>query len=381
MTKLSLGFGAILALASPAAAQERPQERKLVFAFKDASIEALLLYVSRVTGWIFVQEAPARGTVTAYSHAEVPPSMCLEFLNVTLRQHGLTVRNPSWPRAPVPGETLRVLELAKALPTLPEVHVGIEAEEIPVSDEMRTQITPLKSVSAAEAGKDLGDILRKAMGEGGQVAVSAFSNSIVLTGRSEGIRRAVEILRVIDQTASAQLKVVVFPLRHADAGELAKTLNEVYKREAAKPEAGAQGQLPGFLRMMRSATEGDRSGGSSRSPAHEMIRITAEPRTNSLVVSATDENLDLIRGLLSRLDSAEAARNTYIVPLRNADAATIAAILENLWREQGKSASSSRVGQPNQARSDGTLSPGQTPFGGTPSTSNPRVAGGGTPRR
>jgi type II secretory pathway component GspD/PulD (secretin) len=381
MTKVSLVFGAILALAAPAWTQERPQEKKLVFAFKDASIEALLLYVSRVTGWIFVQEAPARGTVTAYSHAEVPPSRCLEFLNVTLRQHGLTVRNPSWPRAPLPGETLRVLDLAKAVPTLPEVHVGIEAGEIPVTDEMRTQIIPLKSVSAAEVGKDLGDILRKAMGEGGQVAISAFSNSIVLTGRSEGIHRAVEILRVIDQTASAQLKVVVFSLRYADAVELARTLNEVCKREAAKPESGAQAQVPGFLRMMRSVAEGDRGGGSSRSPAHEMIRITAEPRTNSLVVSATDENLDLIKGLLARLDRAEAAMNTYIVPLRNADAATVAAILENLWREQGKSAASPRSGQPNQARSDGTVAPGQTPFGTTPSTSTPRVAGGSTPRR
>jgi len=327
-----LVVAAVLAFAGPAWAQERPPEKKLTFAFKEASLEALLLYVSEVTGWIFVQEAPLRGTVTAFSRAEVPASRCLEFLETCLRPHGLAVRSPAWPRAPIAGDTVRIVDAAKAMPTLPGVHVGIDAAEIPVTDALRTQILPLKSVSAAEVTKDLGEVLRKAMGEGGQVAISTYANAIVLTGRSEGIHRAAEILRVIDETASAQLRITVFPLEHADATELVKILNEICKREPAKPEAG--GQLPGLLRMMRAGAEP----AAPRSAAHEILRLTAEPRTNSILVSATEENQELIQGLLRRLDRPSAALNTYIVPLRNGDAATIAGILDALWNGKARTA-------------------------------------------
>jgi type II secretory pathway component GspD/PulD (secretin) len=377
MANLAMVLGASLALVAPAWAQDRTQEKKLVFAFKEASIEAVLLYVSQVTGWIFVQEAPSRGTVTAYSNAEVPVSRCMEFLNVTLRHHGLAVRNPTWPHAPLPGETLRVLDLGKAAPTLPGVHVGIEAGEIPVTDELRTQIILLKFVSAAEVGKDLGDVLRKAVGEGGQVAISTYSNSILLTGRSEGIHRVAEILRVIDQAASAQLKISVFPLEYANAVEVAKTLNDFFKREPAKPDPGSQTPLPGLFRMLRAGADADRNAASSRSLAHEMIRITAEPRTNAVIVSATDENLDLIKGLLQRLDCPAAALITYVVPMRGTDAVATAALLNALWNAENKAVPGGR----NQARSDGTVAPGQVPFISAPSTTTPRGSGGSSPRR
>jgi general secretion pathway protein D len=368
MVRQAMVVAACLALSCSAWAQETPQQKKLRFTFKDASLDAVLLYVSQITGWIFVQEVPFRGTITAFSDAEVPVSGCFEFLNVLLRAHGLTARSPSWPRSPIPGDTIRVLDMDQAIPTQPSVHVGLEAAEIPVTQEVRTQILPLKSMSAAEAAKELGDVLKKALGEGGQIAISAHSNSIVLTGRSEGIHRIAEILRVIDQTASAQLKIAIIPLDYADAAELAKTLNEICARELPKQEPAGQTPLPGLLRMLRAGTDGDR-GAAPRSSAHEMIRITAEPRTNSVVVCATEENLEMVRGLLRRLDRPEAALNTYVYPLVNTDAASVASILNAQWNRQGNSGSLA----PTPRRSDGTVAPGQPALGTTPSSaSSPR---------
>ena len=60
---------ALLALATPGVAQDSGGETRLAFSFKDASIDAVLRYVSRVTGWIFVLESPPRGTITACSDA------------------------------------------------------------------------------------------------------------------------------------------------------------------------------------------------------------------------------------------------------------------------------------------------------------------------
>jgi hypothetical protein len=69
-----------------------------------------------------------------------------------------------------------------------------------------------------------------------------------------------------------------------------------------------------------------------------VIRLTAEPRTNSILVSATEENQELIQGLLRRLDRPEAALHTYVVPLKNGDAATMAAILDALWNGKARPA-------------------------------------------
>lgn len=347
MGKAALALAAIVAFCSPAVAQESTPRG---FAFKDASIETILLYVSRATGWIFVQEAPARGTITAYSRADLPPGRYLEFLDASLRSHGLALRHRSWPNLPLPGETIRVVEAARAAATQLGVYVGMEAAEIPATDDPRTQILPLQHLAAAEVMKDLGDVFRKAVGDGGQIAVSSTSNAIVLSGRSEGIRRVAEILMVLDRTASAQLQIAYLPLVYAEAVQTAKMFNEFWKREPARAEAG--GQVPGFLRLMRPGPEG---GAPSRSIAHEMIRITAEPRTNALVVSATDQNLELIRTMLRHIDRPEAAMNTYVVPLRNSDAASLAAILDAAWNGKSKAAT------PGQARSDGTAPPGQAP--------------------
>jgi type II secretory pathway component GspD/PulD (secretin) len=319
--------------------QEQPFERKLSFAFKDASIESVLLYVSRETGWIFVQEAPLRGTITAYSRVEVPVSMALDFLNVSLRQHGLAVMNPASRPLPGRGETLRVVNLATVPPG---VHVGLEPEAIPATDEVRIQVIPLKSAGAAETAKELAEILKKAVGENGQVAVSTHSNAIILTGRSEGIHRMAEILRVIDEAASAQLKVAVFPLAHADATEAARTLNEVYRHEAAKTEAGGPPSLRNLFGAVRGGAEGDR-GPAARSPAQEVIRLTPEPRTNAIIVSATDENLAKIEGLIRRMDVPSAALNTYVVRLKNTDAVVVAGVLNNTYGTPGKTAAGATV--------------------------------------
>jgi hypothetical protein len=137
-----------------------------------------------------------------------------------------------------------VVEAAKAPPTQPGVHVGIDSAEIPLTDALRTQIVPLKSAGVAEVMKDLGEVLRKVMGEGGQVAISTYSNAFLLTGRSEGIHRAAQILKVIDQTASAQLR-----MRSSRCSADATVVRAPQRYLSGGAEARIAAGLPGLLRM------------------------------------------------------------------------------------------------------------------------------------
>src|SRR5438128_3582684 len=95
--------------------QEQDKEKKLSFHFKDASVDAVLKYVSSVTGWIFVQEKAVTGTITAVSDTEVPVSKCLDFLNVALRPVDATIPNPYAPEMPKAGQVLKVQDLNQAM--------------------------------------------------------------------------------------------------------------------------------------------------------------------------------------------------------------------------------------------------------------------------
>ncbi|HLF92645.1 MAG TPA: secretin N-terminal domain-containing protein [Planctomycetota bacterium] len=349
MLRRALLIAVMAAFAPLLPAQE---EKNLTFNFKDASVDVVLKYVSSVTGWNFTFEPGAKstGTITALSQTEVPLSKCLDFLNSALRQHGLVILNPYSPGLPKQGDTLKVLDVSKASGRSVEIHVGADPDAIPLTDQFRTQIIPLKAVNVVEVNKELGSVLQKAMGEGStEVAISTYSNSIIMTGRCEGINRAARILRVIDVSASAELKIRVFALKNADALETAKTLNEVFKKETMRADTGRQNPMEGFMRMIGGGRDrGGESGGagpSARALAHEMVRITAEQRTNSVIVSATEDNIKVIEDLIQRLDDKSAAViKLKLYALRYADATTVAKLVNELFSDTPTNSSSQNRG-------------------------------------
>ncbi|HZE95777.1 MAG TPA: secretin N-terminal domain-containing protein [Planctomycetota bacterium] len=389
MQRRTLVFLALAVLTVPGWAQDKPpvQEKKLTFKMKDASVDAVLQYVSSVTGWIFVQEKPTSGTITAVSDTDVPVSQVLDFLNSALRPHGRVILNPNSPDLPAPGQTLKVLDVSDAMKRGADIHVGFDPKDIPLTDQVRTQIIPLKAVNVIDVQKELGDLLRQALtgtadGTSGSMAVSTYSNSIILTGRSEGINRAVRILRVIDVSTSAELKIKVFPLKNADATETAKTLNDVFKRETMKAETGNANPMSNIWRMFGGGGgggggRGDRGeGGGAGGPspkalAYEMVRITAEVRTNSVIVSATEDNMKIIEDLILRLDDKSAAAiKLKLYALRYADATGVAKLVNDLFAETPTNSQ----GQRGQNRGGGGMMPVWMGGGGGGAQSDPQGA-------
>jgi general secretion pathway protein D len=346
MSRVCLAALLFLSALSAGALQDE-EEKKLTFAFHDASIDTVLQYVSSETGWIIVQHEKVSGKVSAVSDAEVPVSRTLDFLNAVLRPLGAVITNPYSPRAPRAGEIVKIVNVDEAKRRNIEIYVGLDPDQIPVSDQVRTQIIPLKAVNVVEVNKELGTLLREAMGTEGEVALSTYANSMVMTGRSDGIHRAARVLKVIDVASSGELKISVFPLKNADATETARTLNEVFKRETerANSSSGSSGGFGGFFDMFRGGRGGDHgSRGSSsvsgRALAHEMVRITPEARTNSIIVSATEDNTSIIADLIQRLDDTSAAAvRLKVYPLSHADATEAAELITKLFSEESQESS------------------------------------------
>ena len=309
--------------------QEPDREKKLSFHFKDASVDAVLKYVSSVTGWIFVQEKPVTGTITAVSDTEVPASRCLDFLNVALRPVDAIISNPVAPDVPKAGQVLKVQDLGEVLRRQLRIFQGSDAESIPATSDIRTQIVPLKAMNVAEVQKELGELLKKVLEADGQVAVSTYSNALILTGRSDCIRNAVRMLRLIDVSTSSELRMQTFTLKNADAGEAVRTLNEIYN-----PGEAMKAQQAMYAQQMAQ----QQKAGPTRALSKDSIRVVAETQTNSVIVIASEDNLADIRKMVERLDQRGSATvKVKFYALKHSDALAVAKFVNDLFSDSGSS--------------------------------------------
>ncbi len=171
-------------------------------------------------------------------------------------------------------------------------------------------------------------------------------NALVVTGTAsdvEAIRGLVQRLDGAAITAVTEIKRI--ELKKTDAQEVVRLLQNVL---AGRPIAGggALGQRQALvMRFLRDArgTRGDGGAGPEQSTVHsteaqisgaiqEQVTLTAEPRTNSIVVNAPAQLMVLIESLVTDIDeSAAGARAIEVFELVHADARAMAAVLRELF--------------------------------------------------
>ena len=349
---------AVLAVAPLSRAQETPAaEKRLEFKFRDAAVERVLEYVCNQMRWTLVKSPTAKyeGTVTAYNESLVPESKVVDFLNTALQSVKLQV---------ILNEgTLKVVTEEEAKKGTFNISVGDDPTKIPTNETVWTWVFPLRNLNVDEVEKKLAEIVK---GDGLTVSYSPYSNSVVMTGKGSTIYRIARILKIIDVQAPDKLEVRLFKLRHADAQESAKILNDVFK----KPEAstGRGGNPWQQMAEMMGGGGGQRGQGPQpRTLASEMLRITADLRTNAVIATATRENLDMIEKIVKQLDgeTAESVR-LKLYPLRYADAKSVADLITKVYEDE---AAQSRQASRNQRNipiwMGGAPQVGQDPTGAT----------------
>src|SRR5690242_14599698 len=68
----------------------QPATTQVSLNFKDASVDAVLEYLSDVAGFVIVKEVPVSGRVTLLSKQPVSPSEAVALLNTVLKPNNLT---------------------------------------------------------------------------------------------------------------------------------------------------------------------------------------------------------------------------------------------------------------------------------------------------
>jgi general secretion pathway protein D len=117
------------------------------------------------------------------------------------------------------------------------------------------------------------------------------TNSVVVIGTEKAYLRVLELIKRLDVPMTGEGEIHVLPLQHAEAEELAKTLNDITGNKSGGAPAGAPG--------------GGKAPGTTPTTVFEgAIRITADKATNSLIITSSLRDYASLRNVIDRLDQA-----------------------------------------------------------------------------
>ena len=118
----------------------------------------------------------------------VTPDEAVVLLNAVLRARGYTAIRAG-------GRILKIMSSDKAKRANLPVHFGGDPAQIPDTDELITQVIPVRSVDAKKLMTDIQPLV----GADADITSNAGSNTIVMTDTSANIHRVVEIISAMDK--------------------------------------------------------------------------------------------------------------------------------------------------------------------------------------
>jgi type II secretory pathway component GspD/PulD (secretin) len=313
------------------AAEAPAGDDELRLNFRGAPLEMVLDYLSKAAGFTIVLETDVKGKVDVWNNRPLTRDEAVAVLDSALNRNGYAaVRN---------GRTLTIMSRDEAKKRNIPVMPGSNPEAIPKTDEMVTQIIPVRYANVSQLVKDL-EPLKPAYAT---LTANDSANALVLTDTRANVRRMVEIVNALDTSVSSVSTVRVFPLKYADAKDLAAAVKELFASPTTNQQQGNNPRQ--FFRGFGGGGGGQgggQGGGADNAAAQRVVphvSAVADDRSNSLVVSAPEEYIPTIEQLVREIDvSVTDVTELRVFHLANADPVETAALFSQLFPDDSRTA-------------------------------------------
>jgi len=277
---------------------------------KGVDINVLIETVSRITGRNFVVDPRIKGTATVVTGRDMSDEELYETFLSVLQVHGFAVV-----------ETGNITKIIPNNIAKQQTHPIIENTKNQSSEKLVTRLVQIEHVSALSIVSALRPIAR-----GIQIQHHAESNSVIMSGRVDDLRKLETIIIRMDRADEKQIEVIA--LQYADAKKVVQTIKALDK-------TGSKGKL------------------STKN------KVSADERTNSLLVTGDKATRTRIRRIVEKIDIPKQKEgNTKVIYLRYAKATDLATVLQGISK-------TSQV-----ANKDGKAKSAQNPGASTGGSSN-----------
>ena len=338
----------------------------LRFNFRGAPLETVLNYLSNAAGFVIVLETPVSGTVDMWSAQPVSKEEAVQLLNIALNKNGYCAR--------LQGRNLIVTSKDDAKKQNIPIHTGNDPEDIPLTADMVMQIIPLRHIDATQAAKDLGTLMPGTA----TLTANQDSNSLVVTDTEMNIHHIVEIVSALDRSIETVSTTRVFQLKNADPVEMAQLITNLYATTTpATTNVGqfrggpggffgggffgggaAGGPGGGAFRGGGAAQAGAATRSGTSSGRSTPVVAVADPRTFSIVVSASRDQMPDIAEMVARLDYSSARKQkAFIITVQNADVQQVQTVLQSLFQSSVSRNAASTQADPLSSRATTNAQP------------------------
>ncbi|MEX0603759.1 MAG: type II secretion system secretin GspD [Marinobacter sp.] len=282
----------MLLLLMPLMATAQEQEGTWRLNLKDADIRAFVTQVADITGYSFVVDPRVKGKVTVLSSAPMNKDEIYDLFLAVLQVHGFTA---------IPGEeVIKVVQQVDAKQSAE----SLDRFSVTPSEQLITRVIQVDNANALE----LVPILRPLVAKYGHLAGVAAANALIVSDHSANIERIEGIVRELDSPSKYEVEVI--QLEEAWVGDLVPLLQEL-----APDELGEGG-----------------AGGAARK-----YSVTADERSNRLILRGDETFRSKMRALIVQLDQPSATGGTTkVIRLGHADAKNLTEILKGVMGELAK---------------------------------------------
>ncbi|MBI1390853.1 MAG: hypothetical protein GC154_20680 [bacterium] len=210
-------------------------------------------------------------------------------------------------------QSLVITDTASNIQRITELINELDKED--VLSNTAVQVFRLKYLNANEIGRNLDDLLASVAQSGMsgddrrrrnninvEVITDRETNSIIVSAPKDAIDSVSEFINKLDRPKSDELQTQNFTLQHGDATEVAQTLNSI-----------VQSRMTQSYRPV----------------------VSADSRTNTIIISAYPEDVLAMGSLIRILDSKDSYEKiTRVFKLNNADAILLRPMLEQLINQE-----------------------------------------------
>lgn len=319
-------------------------EKGLRLNFRGVPLEMVLDYFAEAAGFIIVPKVDIRGRVDVWSNDPLTKNEAVDVLNNVLSRSGYAAFRTD--------RTLQIINKDEIRQRPVPTNSGTEPDKIPATENVVTQILPVKFISAEQLIKNLEMLLPTSA----SLTANAGANALVMTDTQVNIRRVAEILKALDTPVASVSAIKVFPLKYADAKALTTVLKELFAPDTSS--TGGRGQQGGvdprqqFFQRFGGGGGGSTSGNSSSASGGRVntpkVVASADELSNSLVVSAPESQMPIIEDLVKQVDvPVEDVTEVKVFRLKHANADETATLIKNLFPDtstQGNRSNSGRTG-------------------------------------
>lgn len=324
-------------------------------AFQNANVDSILQFFQRATGITLVKDPALTGGLSLSSATAVSLSQALQILKTTLDLKGYDLTREG---------TLLVIKKKDqggrgGFPSFdPSIFAG--------GGDNRTELKtyPIKFANATQVARVINEVFATAPGQGGgnpfqggqfnrpggqgggqpggrfggfggrgqqqqaptvRASADDFSNSVIVNAPNDRQREVGELVKSLDKQTEEPQKTRVFKLQFAVASEAAPVIQNVLVSNAPRGRGGIGSS---------NVNPGDRFQQALRfgSAQASFGQVAADDRTNSLVVTATDDNITVVERVVKELDIQTPLQSTtFVFPLENARSDNIATLLQGAF--------------------------------------------------